>query len=46
MASFRQRGGKWQARVVRDGHPDQTKTFEAKVDAEKWARSLEFQNDQ
>jgi integrase len=41
MASFRQRNGKWQARVIRDGYPDQTKTFESKVDAEKWARALE-----
>lgn len=41
MASFRQRSGKWQARVIRDGYPDQAKTFEAKVDAEKWARSVE-----
>lgn len=41
MASFRQRSGKWQARVIRDGYPDQVKTFEAKVDAEKWARSVE-----
>jgi integrase len=41
MASFRQRSGKWQARVIRDGYPDQTKTFESKADAEKWARLLE-----
>jgi integrase len=41
MASFRQRNGKWQARVIRDGYPDQTKTFELKVDAEKWARAIE-----
>jgi integrase len=41
MASLRQRGGKWQARVIRDGYPDQTKTFESKADAEKWARSVE-----
>lgn len=41
MASFRQRNGKWQARVLRNGYPDQTKTFETKADAEKWARALE-----
>jgi integrase len=41
MASLRQRRGKWQARVIRDGYPDQTKTFESKADAEKWARSVE-----
>lgn len=41
MASFRQRNGKWQARVIRDGYPDQTKTFDSKADAEKWARVIE-----
>ncbi len=45
MASFRQRGGKWQARVLRNGYPDQTKTFVTKADAEKWARSLESEID-
>ena len=45
MASYRQRGGKWQARVIRDGYPDQTKTFESKADAEKWARALESEID-
>lgn len=45
MASFRQRNGKWQARVIRDGYPDQTKTFELKVDAEKWARAIESKID-
>ena len=45
MASFRQRGGKWQARVIRDGYPDQSKTFESKADAEKWARALESEID-
>jgi integrase len=41
MASFRQRSNKWQARVTRDGYPDQVKTFEARIDAERWARSVE-----
>jgi integrase len=41
MASFRKRSGKWQARIIRDGYPDQTKTFDSKADAEKWARALE-----
>jgi integrase len=45
MASFRQRGGKWQARVLRNGYPDQTKSFETKADAEKWARSVESEID-
>jgi integrase len=41
MASFRQHGNGWQARVRRIGQPDQTKTFQTKADAEKWARSIE-----
>ena len=45
MASFRQRNNKWQARISRDGHPDQVKTFEAKADAERWARSVESEMD-
>lgn len=45
MASYRQRNGKWQARVLRDGYPDQTKTFATKADAEKWARALESEID-
>jgi integrase len=46
MASFRQRGSKWQARIKRDGFPDQVKTFEAKAEAERWARSAEAKMDQ
>jgi hypothetical protein len=45
MASFRQRNNKWQARISRDGHPDQVKTFESKADAERWARSVESEMD-
>jgi hypothetical protein len=45
VASFRQRGDKWQAHVLRNGYPDQTKTFENKTDAEKWARSFESEID-
>lgn len=41
MASFRQHGNGWQARIRRQGHPDITKTFEARQDAEKWARAVE-----
>lgn len=46
MASFRERGSKWQARIKRDGFPDQVKTFEAKAEAERWARSIESKMDQ
>jgi len=41
MASFRQHGNGWQARVRRQGHPDITKSFPSRLDAEKWARSVE-----
>ncbi len=45
MASYRQRNGKWQARVLRDGYPAQARTFTTKIDAEKWARALESEID-
>jgi hypothetical protein len=45
MASFRLRKNKLQARISRDGHPNQVKTFEAKADAERWARSVESEMD-
>jgi len=45
MASFRQRNNKWQARVSREGYPDQVKTFELKADAERWARATESEMD-
>jgi integrase len=45
MASFRQHGNGWQGRIRRRGHPDITKTFETKADAEKWARLLESEID-
>jgi len=41
MASFGQHGNGWQARIRRQGHPDITKTFEARQDAEKWTRAVE-----
>lgn len=41
MASIRQRGSKWQARVIRKGYPDEVKSFETKQDAQKWSRSIE-----
>ncbi len=45
MASFRQHGNGWQARVRRQGYPEVTKTFETKGEAEKWARSVESELD-
>lgn len=41
MATIRQRGSKWQAIIKRQGYPTQTKSFELKKDAEKWARQQE-----
>lgn len=45
MATLRNRSGKWQARVVRKGHIPVTKTFQAKHDAERWARQVESDMD-
>lgn len=45
MASFRKRGGKWQAIVRRRGLPPLSKTFRTKTDATRWARDLEHQVD-
>jgi integrase len=45
MASLRQRGGRWQARVRRQGHPDEVRTFTSRQDAERWARSVETEID-
>lgn len=41
MATFRNRNGKWQARVQVKGHAAQSKTFINKVDAERWAKQVE-----
>ena len=43
MASFRQRGSKWQARIKRDGFPDQVKSFEAKAEADERVAELQGQ---
>lgn len=42
MATITRRGDfQWQAKVRRKGYPTQTRTFDYRADAEKWARSLE-----
>ncbi|MGZ8983094.1 MAG: tyrosine-type recombinase/integrase [Methylotenera sp.] len=46
MASVRERNGKWQARVLRNGYPPQTKTFDSHNEAIKWSRSIEVDIDQ
>lgn len=45
MATIRERSGRWQAIVKRKGYPQQTKTFDIRKDAEKWARQQERQMD-
>ena len=41
MATLRQRSDRWQAIIKRRGYPPQTKTFDLRKDAEKWARQQE-----
>lgn len=43
MATFRNRSGKWQARVQIQGHSPLSKTFINKVDAERWAKQVEVE---
>jgi len=45
VATFRNRHGKWQARVTRKGHQPVSKSFHTKQDAERWARQLESEMD-
>ncbi len=45
MATFRNRNGKWQARVRRQGYTAITKSFITLQDAEKWARQTEVELD-
>lgn len=41
MASIRNRNGKWQARITRKGEQPIAKSFQARHDAERWARQIE-----
>lgn len=45
MASLRFRKGRWQARVVRQGFAPESKTFDSRDDAVKWARAIEAEID-
>ncbi len=45
MATFRNRNGKWQARVQRTGQHAIAKSFTTKQDAVQWSRSIESQMD-
>lgn len=46
MATVRERNGKWQAKVLRNCYPSQTKTFDSHNEAIKWSRSIEADIDQ
>lgn len=41
MASFRQRNGKWQARISAKGFPAEVKSFNTKGEAQRWAIQVE-----
>jgi len=45
MAAFRNRNGRWQARVRRKGQEPVSKSFQTKEDAQRWARSVESEID-
>lgn len=45
MASIRQRGRRWQARVTRHGYLTETKTFDSYETALKWSRAVETEID-
>ena len=46
MATFRKRGPyQWQAQVRKKGQPAQSKTFETRAAAERWARAIEVEMD-
>jgi hypothetical protein len=45
MATFRNRHGKWQARVQRKGQQSVSKSFQSKEDSQRWARQIESEID-
>ena len=45
MATFRKRGTSWQAQVKRKGHRFEVRSFGTKLEAEEWARGIEFEID-
>ena len=46
MATFRNRHGKWQARVQRKGQQPVSKSFQSKEDSQCWARQIESEIEQ
>jgi integrase len=45
VASIQKRGSTYRARVIRRGYPTQSKTFNTRIEATKWARGIEAQID-
>jgi len=45
MATFVKRGESWQAKVRRKGYPPVSKSFDTKIAAQKWARTIESEMD-
>ena len=45
MATIRKRSNAWQAVIRRKGYPDNVKTFQTKLEASQWARSVESEMD-
>ncbi len=46
MATITKRGDlQWQVKIRRKGYPPQSKTFDTRADAEKWARAIEREMD-
>lgn len=46
MASIQKRGLTYRARVIRRGYPTQSKTFNTRLEAVKWARNIEAKIDE
>jgi hypothetical protein len=45
MATIRKLRGRWQAQMRRRGIPPRAKSFNKRIDAERWARDLEAEAD-
>jgi hypothetical protein len=45
MATIRRRGNRWQVQVRRTGHPEVSKSFLSRKDAEAWSRQTEVEVD-
>lgn len=46
MASFRKRGNSWEVQIRRRGHPAQSRTFDTKAQAQRWATMVEREMDE